>query len=1109
MRPLFAFLLIVFIVGCQQDPKINQKPGFEGSAFTLLSKEQTGIDFANMIEEKVKNNFGLYEYYYNGGGVSVGDINNDGMPDLFVTGNLLPSALFINKGNMKFENVSKKAGIETRRWSTGSVMEDVNNDGWMDIYVCNSGPFVEEFSRTNQLYINNGDGTFTDKAKAYGIADNSKSTQASFFDYDKDGDLDLFVMNHSKFLHETSVSIDDQIAKLSPEEYRKQSCSLYRNDGGKFTDVTKQAGILKYAFGLGLITGDLNHDGLVDIYVANDFFLPDFMFINNGDGTFTDQIKEKTGHAPYYSMGCDAADINNDGLVDLANLDMTPDDHVRSKMLMASMDVSEFRYLTGNKSYVAQYMVNTIQVNNGFGIFSEIGAYSGVSKTDWSWAALLADFDNDGFKDYFVTNGFKRDIKNNDWNNKLKALLEVNDTISNEDFWELLQEVDSNPIENYMFKNNGDYTFSDKTKDWGFDQKLFSNGAAYADLDLDGDLDIIVNNIDKPISVYKNNASESGADHIRFFLKSSSNPDAIQNAKVTIYNGAKKQYVEYTPVRGFQSSMENYVHFGLGDWGKVDRAEIQWLDGTVSTITNPEINKSHTVDFQKVSKTAVTPTPLKPPFYDITSQQQGLTFKHKENEFDDFAKEILLPHMQSRLGPHISVGDANGDRLEDFFVGGAKGQSGELYLQAPTGKFEKAPVQTWSADRGSEDMSSLFFDADGDGDQDLYIASGGGGAFKINDPKFQDRLYTNDGKGNYSKARNALPKMYTSTGRISAADFDKDGDLDLFIGGRTMPGKYPYPVDSYLLRNDGGKFTDITTNAAPEFKSLGMVTDAVWSDYDKDGDPDLIAVGEWMPICIFQNENGKLQNVSEKYNLDKSNGWWYSIETGDFNNDGREDFVIGNLGNNNKFRPKSDKPLHIFCNDFDDNGTLDIVLSKDYKDNLVPVRGKQCSTEQMPMLADKFPSYKSFCESTLSEIYSDEKLDEALHYQVENFGSILLENTGTGFTIKKLPAEAQFAPINAIVVSDFDKDGNQDMVVAGNYFKTEAETPKYDAGKGLFLKGKGDGTFSSSIKIADNGLFIPGDAKDAQLIHLSAKKIPSIIVSNNDSGLQLFMKLGQ
>jgi len=1104
---LLILITIVIIFGCQEDTQNTRTPSLpsDSPAFTMLSSNDTGVKFSNTLEENAKRNFGKYGYFYNGAGVAVGDINNDGLPDLFFTGNILPNALYINKGNLQFEDISQKAGIQNRRWSTGAVMEDVNNDGYLDIYVCNSGPYVEVDTRTNQLFINNGNETFTDQAVAYGIADNAKSTQASFFDYDKDGDLDLYVMNHSRFVNETDGGLEENIEGLSPEEYKKQSSTLYRNDGNKFTDVTKSAGVLKAGYGLGLVTTDLNNDGLVDIYVANDFFIPDFMYINNGNGTFSDRVKDKIGHVPFFSMGCDAADLNNDGLVDLANLDMSPSDHVRNKMLMESMDVNRFRYLTGNKGYAHQYMFNTLQVNNGFGVFSEIGLFAGVAKTDWSWAALLADFDNDGYKDFFVTNGFKRDTKNNDWTIKvLAARAENNGKLTDEQYWELLQQTDSNPIENYIFKNNGDLTFSKKTKDWGFNQKLFSNGAAYADLDQDGDLELIVNNIDAPVSIYKNNASEKGANYIRFQLKSDKNPAAVKHAKVTIYNGDNKQYTEYSTVRGFQSSMENCLHFGIGEWTKIDKVEIKWLNGLTSKIDNPTINKTHGIDFKTIAKTPATPEKLNPPFVDITKQQGELTFKHKENAYDDFATEVLLPHMQSTLGPFIGVGDANGDQLEDFYVGGAKGQSGELYLQRQNGIFYKSPSQPWAKDANSEDLGSLFFDADGDGDQDLYIASGGGGEYKINSPQLQDRLYFNDGKGNFSKNNNALPKMYVSTGRVVGGDFDKDGDIDLFVGGRTMPGKYPYPVDSYLLRNDKGKFTDITNEAAKEFKSLGMVTAAVWSDFDKDGDQDLIAVGEWMPVSIFQNDNGIFTNVSKNYGLDNSNGWWYSIAATDFDGDGDEDYVIGNIGKNNKYGPKKDKPLHVFANDFDDNGSVDIVLSKSYKNNLVPVRGKECSTEQMPVLATKFPTFKSFSESSLNDIYGDVKLDASVHYASGSFESILLENTGNGFSIKPLPYEAQIAPINGIVTKDFNKDGKMDIVVAGNYFKTEAETPKYDAGKGLYLRGNGDGTFTTSIRIADNGLFIPGDAKDIQLVHLGAKKLPVIIVTNNDSGLQMF-----
>lgn len=1109
LRARIALIIILPLVftNCNNGPNPSQAIDKDLPLFTLLDPAESGIDFSNVIEEDENINIVGYNYHYNGGGVAVGDINNDGLPDLFFTGNNVSNKLFLNKGNLKFEDISEAAGIQTGHWSTGATLVDINNDGLLDIYVCNSGPHTDKRLRTNQLFINNGDLTFTDKAEQFGIANTGYSTQASFFDHDKDGDLDLFVMNHALMEFKGHQAWLYHMNQMPVNEKKEQCGNLYRNNGNNtFTDISEEAGLLYPTFGLGLITADLNHDGWVDIYIANDFFVPDYMFINQQNGTFLDDINTRTNHISYFSMGVDAADFNNDGLVDIGVVDMTPDDHVRNKMLMASMNVQDFYTFADKYKFQKQFMFNTLQVNTGFGYYSDIGLAAGIAKTDWSWAALFADFDNDGLKDFLVTNGFRRDVRNNDWHRQLVTIFASDDKENRKkNIFEHLKKADSKPVTNYIYKNNGNYTFTDNSSKWGFNDPSFSNGAVYADLDLDGDLDIVINNIDKTAFVFKNNAERIGNNNfIRFKILDKNSKNPVYNTKISIYHGDEMQYIELHPVRGYQSSVEDAAHFGLGAATSVDSVKIEWPNGTQSVLTGLKINKTHTISQKDLPTRPVASDASKTPFFNLTNRLLTTIFAHKENDFDDFEKEVLLPHRQSMLGPFVAVGDVNGDRLEDFFVGGAHGQAGQLYLQNPSGQFDPSPSQPWNNDAQYEDMGALLFDADGDGDLDLYVASGGGGEFSNSPHLLQDRLYINDGKGNFKRDVNALPKMQVSSGRVKSIDFDGDGDFDLFIAGRTTPGKYPHPTDSYLLRNDKGKFTDVTDEIAPGLRKLGMVTDAVFTDFDKDGRIDLFVVGEWMPVTCFKNEGGKFTNYTKQLGLDDKTGWWSSITAADIDNDGDMDFIAGNIGINNKFNPSKEKPLYVYCNDFDNNGSLDIVLSKDYKGNQVPVRGKECSTAQMPFLSEKFPTYQSFASSSLSEIYGDDKLQEALFYSANYFQSVFIENKGNGkFEFHPLPVEAQLAPINAIIARDFNNDGNIDLVIGGNYFQTEVETPQYDAGKGLLLKGNGDGTFETSILLKNSGLTLLFDVKDLALISIQ-NRLPAILVTNNNNTIQLF-----
>jgi len=1103
---IYFSLALIFLKCSPENPdSVNVKTQLE-----LLSSNTTGITFKNFVKESANRGFTNYEYFYNGSGIAIGDINNDGLPDIFFGGSDAENHLYLNKGNLRFEDVSTKANIQTGKWTTGITMVDINNDGFLDIYTCNSGPSKDPEKMRNDLFINNGDNTFSEKALEYGVADNSRSTQATFLDIDNDGDLDLWVLNHA--LRRRGVGAEEWIKQsndLPTKEYIRECNTLYRNDGnGHFTDISKKAGIQKIGFGLGIAVNDFDENGFLDVYISNDYFVPDYLFFNNGDGTFTDKIETKLGHTSYYAMGCDAADFNNDGLTDLAVVDMTPADHVRNKLLMASMDVPTFTYLTETKKYTPQYMMNSLCINNGFGIMSDIAQYAGVSQTDWSWAPLFADFDNDGYKDLLITNGYKKDTKNNDWQIKLQEISKVKgDKYSAQDYFEHLQKADVNPVPNSIFKNIDGLNFESKIDDWGFSTPSFSNGASYADLDADGDLDIVINNFDQPAFVYQNNSTENkSGNYIQFKLKDSKSKKSVLNSKLNIYYNGKMQSADYNFTRGFQSSVEDIIHFGLGNQKSVDRLEIVWADGQKSVMQNPQINKTHTIDKQNTTASSITKEKVIPLFANLSSSYLHPQFSHKENVFNDFNKEILLPHRQSTIGPSIAVGDINGDNTEDFFIGGAKGQAGVIYIQDGSGHFTAQSSAVFAKNAASEDIGAKFIDIDGDKDLDLYVASGGGGDFEGKETLLQDRLYINDGKGNFKLSKNSLPKMYSSTKVISEMDWDNDGDLDIFVGGRTTPGKYPVAPSSFLLVNEKGKFTNQIKKLAPELENIGMVNGAEWSDTDNDGKVDLIVVGEWMPITLFRNNGNTFTNETRDLGLDNTNGWWSSLLKSDIDQDGDDDFIVGNIGLNNKFHPTPEKPLYIYANDFDGNDQLDIVLSKIYKGQKVPVRGRECSSQQMPFISEKFPTYEGFATASLEEIYEVEQLSNSVHYEANNFSSVYLKNNGsTGFEMIELPKEAQLAPINGIIAKDFDNDNNIDLLVAGNLKQTEVETPLYDAGKGLFLKGDRDGSFETDIQIEKSGLFLSRDVRDIDLIHVGPNKRPGFLVSNNNDVLELIV----
>jgi len=1098
-----CLLVLSFILACNPKPSGPEAGDFE--VFSLVDPGESGLAFTNRLDEGPGFNIFHFDYFYNGSGVAIGDINNDGLPDVLLTANTSGNRLFLNKGNLKFEDITTRAGLRTDRWSNGAVMTDINRDGLQDIYICNGGPYTDPEKLKNELYINQGDGTFREEADAYGIAGAHRSTQASFFDYDRDGDLDLYVLNYADLVFRVH-DINKKVESYPESKHPLNSGVLYRNEGGgKFTDVSREAGILKPGFGLGLITSDMNGDGWLDIYVSNDYLVPNFLFINQKDGTFRDEIRERLDHCSHFSMGADYADFNNDGLQDIAELDMMPEDHVLSKTYMRPMDADLFFQVTG-LGVIPQYMFNCFHMQHGYGIYSDVALMAGVAKTDWSWAALMGDMDNDGWKDYLVTNGIRRNLKNNDF--VQGEFPRISEWIRQEQLdsaYAFLKAYPGYPAVNYLYRNNRDLTFQNASAEWGIKEPSYSNGAATADLDLDGDLDLVVNNIDMPAFLYRNNTSEKSRNHwIRFSLTDSGARQAPYNAKIEIERPNGEMLVdELRTVRGYQSAVEETVHFGLGKDPSISKVVITWADGKETVLKDLEPDRVHTIDKSKVTATvksfAFNP---KYTFIDYSANLFDQPFVHRENDYMDFDREILLPYRQSTLGPLLTTGDVNGDGWQDFYIGGAKGQAGSLYLMDPARGFYRAPCQPWESQTAREDMGGAFADFDGDGDLDFYLASGGGGDFAPDDPALQDQLYLNNGNGCFSgPVKGAVPDFRGSGGRVAAADWDGDGDPDLFVGGRTMPGKYPYPGRSALLRNNQGTFEDVTDQVAPGLKEIGMVTDARFMDLNGDELPDLVLCGEWMTLKALVQENGRFVDRTEEYGFAGHPGWWFSLEPVDVDADGDMDLVAGNIGLNNKFKIKESHPLHVYANDFDDNGTTDIVLSSEYKGKLVPVRGRECSSEQMPFIKEKFPTYSQFANSSLNDVYGTEKLNEALHYEVSEARSMVWINEGKAFRPVPLPNAAQIGPILSTVVLDANKDKYPDLLIGGDLADTEPETPAYDGSRGMLLLGGAGGVYTP-VWLQDSGFFFPTrNVRDLAILPAGNTGGQVVLIASNDSNL--------
>jgi len=1077
-------LIFLLLTACIENEKMAAEETPK-SFFQLINPNTSNITFNNQIQEDEKFNMVDFFYVYNGGGVAIGDLNNDDLPDLYFTGNMVEDALYINLGELRFKDITQALPKTQDGWSTGVTLVDVNHDGFLDIYVCRSGNYEKE-ERRNLLYINQGDMTFLEQAEAFGLADSSHSTQAAFFDYDKDGDLDMYLLNHTNAIRDPN-----NIKPLISDGSGLANDRLYRNDedkglGIKFTDVTTETGINYDGLGLGLAIADINGDGWEDIFVTNDFVANDYIYVNQKDGTFKEMTKSYLNHVSHFSMGNDIADFNNDGLLDLFTVDMRPKDNFHEKKMSGPLNFDLFEKSL-QEGYLPQYMRNTLQLNTGSkraeSQFSEIGQLAGIDATDWSWSPLFADFDNDGFKDLYVTNGYLRDITDLDFINYTSTLsIKVSNDSLDIILKQKAKEMPSLKISNYMFKNQGGLTFENVSKKWGLYNPSLSNGAAYSDLDNDGDLDIVVNNINEVASIYEN-VSKHKNHYLKVNLKGEKLNLSGVGSEVRLFQNNQTQILRQTFTRGYQSSMSNTLHFGLGKNSTIDSLLVTWPNGTTKKISNIEANQELVLIQESGSKTTADYKLSKDNFEELTANL-NLNANHGDALYNDFNREYLLPHKLSEQGPGIAVGDINADGYEDFFMGGGYNHSGQLFFGSKSGVFEQKRLSPNEKEKYEEDTGVLLFDYDNDNDLDLYIASGSN-EFYENSEYYQDRLYKNYNNGKFKLTEDVLPKMRSSTSCVRASDFDGDGDLDLFVGGRLTPLKYPLPPTSFLLRNDGGKFKDVTNQLAPSLRKVGMVTDALWTDYDNDSDQDLIVVGEFMAIEFYKNQNGKLVSDSQNTGLSHTSGWWNSINGGDFDNDGDIDFILGNLGLNSKYKASPEEPISIYSLDYDQNGAIDPIMTFFNEGEEYPVHSRDDLVRQVPTLKKKFPDYTSYATATISKILSPQQKSRAYSVKVFELASSILINQGNGkFKLVPLPALAQVAPIYGILISDFDKDGNLDVVVSGNDYGTEVGIGRYDASKGLYLKGTGKGSFIA-VRNSESGLLIDGNTRGAATLAMT------------------------
>ena len=1075
--------------------------------FEPLDAARTGIDFQNRLPEDTSFNILNNLYYYNGGGVAAGDINNDGLPDLYFTSNRGPDRLYLNKGDFRFEDVTERAGVGgPPGWTTGVTMADVNGDGHLDIYVC--GVSYRSMNGRNVLYINDGDGTFTERTREYGLEHEGYSTQSLFFDYDNDGDLDMYLLNYSVHGERGPVAGPQRTPR-----HPRAGDRLFRNDGTRFTDVSDRAGIYGgvEGYGLGAVASDVNVDGCIDLYVANDFQENDFLYLNDCDGTFTESIARSMGHTSRFSMGVDAADFNNDGRPDIMVLDMLPDSQA---ILNASATAESFELFNAKvrAGYHPQYARNTLQLNRGRGVFSEIGYLAGVHATDWSWSALFADFDNDGLKDLFVTNGIYRrpnDLDYLAYVGQPGVQRTMTDTITSANL-ALIERMPRVPLPNRLFRNNGDLTFADVAGSWGIGQPGFSNGAAYVDLDRDGALDLVVNNVNAPASLYRNRARAGAGNHyLAVRLRGSRGNTSGIGAKVLVRRGGTRQMVEQMPTRGFQSSVDHTLHFGLGDGARVDTLLVVWPDKRYELRTNVRADTTIVLSQDAASGQFAysgdafdVVWPRYAPLLEDVTATSGLRFTHREPDFLDYHREPLMPHLLSREGPALAVADVNGDSLDDVFVGGAKWQPAALYLQQRDGRFREAAPAALRADSLHEDVDGAFFDADGDGDQDLVVVSGGNEFWGQADA-LRPRLYVNDGRGGLFRSRQALPAIFENAGCVAPGDYDGDGDVDLFIGGRVVAREYGRVPRSYLLENDGtGRFADVTDRVARPLRQAGMVASAAWADLDGDRRAELVVVGEWMPIRVFgRGTDGTFRDRTQAFGLSGSSGWWNSVEPADLDGDGDLDLVIGNLGLNSYIMASPDQPARLYVGDFGQTGTLKQILTTYRKGVSYPIAGRDEITASIPSTRSKFPSYASFGASRIEDILPAADLRAATVLEATTFATSVAINAGNGtLQLRRLPAEAQFAPVYASVARDFDGDGRVDILLGGNFSGVTPVRGRYGASYGLLLRGDGRGAFTS-VDMHRGGIAIGGEVRS--LAAGRTRRGAMVVVARNNDTMRL------